>query len=252
MRNLLLGAAALLAAMTAAPGAWATTGHADVSYARSEDGADVDTVGLGGVVAFDANEVGVQLDFDYANSSVDDVDDDADIWSIGGHVYKQTNEWLIGGYAGYSRLSPDNGDDLDAWQIAAEGQYYLKRTTLGAAVSYGESDDIDTNTWGVEGDVKHFYTDNFSVGANLGLGNTESNDEDSDFWTAGVGAEYQLASTPISFFGGWQHTDSDDDEEADSFGVGARWNFGGTLFDRNRSGGDLKRRLGAPTAFGAI
>jgi hypothetical protein len=253
MRNLMLGAAALLAAFAAAPAAMAYTGHADASYATDDDG-NVDTIGVGAVVAFDANALGVQLDFDYANSSGDDGFGDSDFVGIGGHVYTQNNKYLIGGYAGYNNVSPDDGDDFDSWMVAAEGQYYLDRTTLGATVFYNETDAAgDPSATGVQGDVKHFYGDNFAVGANLGWASFDSDFGDDDGWSAGVGAEYQLASTPVSFFGGWQHSDSDDGDELDVLGVGARWNFGGqSLFDRNRSGGDLKRYNSLPVSFGVL
>jgi hypothetical protein len=252
MRKLMIGAAALLAVCVAAPAASAATGYVDASYARArvDVGAgapknDIDLAGVGGVVAFDANALGVQLDGSYANANADG--GDANIASVGAHVYKRTNQWLAGGYAGYANVDPDNGDSVAEWTVAAEGQYYMTRTTLGAALVYSNSNDANVDTWTLEGDAKHFYTDNFSVSANLALGKANPDvGGDSNLWAAGLGAEYQFAGAPVSVFGGYQHAEFDNDGgDIDTFGIGARWNFGSSLIERNRSGGDLRRHGGA-------
>ena len=47
---------------------------------------------------------------------------------------------------------------------------------------------------------------------------------------------------PISIYGGWNHFDLDDfDTEADTLSVGVRYNWGGSLFERNRNGASLAR-----------
>jgi len=76
----------------------------------------------------------------------------------------------------------------------------------------------------------------------VGFGNIDDGTDDADLVTYGIGAEYQLASLPISIFGGWQHAEIDDiDSDADTLGIGVRYNFGGSLFERNRSGASLAR-----------
>ena len=62
---------------------------------------------------------------------------------------------------------------------------------------------------------------------------------------ANVGAEYQLASLPISFVGQYAHNEIDTDGfdgDSDVVSIGVRWNFGGTLIQRDRSGAGLANR----------
>lgn len=54
-----------------------------------------------------------------------------------------------------------------------------------------------------------------------------------------------MATLPISIFGGYQRSEVDEANiEVDSLGIGVRYNWGGTLFDRDRSGAGLRRRAG--------
>jgi hypothetical protein len=249
MRNWIIGAAAAIAAV-AAPGVAAAqhTGYVDLGYTQSsldQSGfdQDIDTVAVSGSVAFGVGGLGVQLDGRFGNAEPDS-GSDIDFWGIGGHVYKRSNNWLLGGYVGFGNL--DSGTDIDEWTVAAEGQYYLERTTLDAALSYSDADDANIESTAIDFGARHFVTDNFSIGGNLGFANLESTGTDLDATTLGVDAEYQLSSLPLSIFGGYQHSEVDDANiDVDSFGVGVRWNFGGqTLIDRDRSGAGLRRRGG--------
>jgi hypothetical protein len=247
MRNWIIGAAALLA--VAVPGvAAAGSGYAGVAYVNNNIdifGADIDadTWVADGAVAFDAGPVGVQLDGRIGNSELD-VFGDFDFWNVGGHVYKRSGAWLIGGYAGYGNVDAGGGD-ADEWTVALEGEYYMAQTTLGGALSYSEADDLDFETTAIDVGARHFLNDNFAINADLGFANVETSGGDVDATTFGVGGEYQFASFPVSVFAGYQRAEVDDiDLEVDSIGVGVRYNWGGSLIDRNRSGAGLARRGG--------
>ena len=137
------------------------------------------------------------------------------------------------------------GGDFDFWTVGLEGQLYMARTTLDGAVSYSEGDDADAELTAADVGLTHFFTDNFSVGGSAGFGNIDTGAGDGDATTFGLNAEWQFASAPISIFGGWQHVEIDDiDSDADTLGVGVRYNWGGSLIDRNRSGAGLARRGG--------
>jgi hypothetical protein len=241
MKKYLLGAAALLA--ISAPGvAAAQTGHVDLSYQNTEadiGGLDGEGEGwnLGGSTAWGCDgTVGVQLDGSLSNA------DDVSAWGVGGHLFSRNTNHLIGGFATYGNTDIDGGDDVDAWAVGLEGQYYFARTTLDGALTYSEADDLDAELTAVDAGLTHFFTDNFSLGGNLGFGNIEGLGGDADVSTFGVTSEYQFASAPISIFGGWQHTEIDDfDADADTLSIGVRYNWGGTLLDRNRSGASLAR-----------
>jgi hypothetical protein len=247
MRSLILAAAALIA--VAAPGVASAqaTGYVDASYANisnDNDFGDEDADGwaVGGAVAFDAYALGVQLDANVSNFSADE-GDDTDTWNIGGHVFKRTDTWLLGGVVAYGNVDAGGGDS-DFWTVGAEGQYYLERATLDAAVTYTSADDADVNITAVDLGGTYFFTDNFTVNAGVGFAQAENDfGDDADAITGGVGAEYQFASVPVSVFGGWSHTEVDDfDLSSDALSIGVRYNFGGeTLYQRNRSGASLSR-----------
>lgn len=245
MKKFLLGAAAALA--LAAPGvASAQQAYVDLGYSSGEAeafGTSADTEGwqLGGAAAFGGNgSLGFQVDGLIANSEVDG-GDDVDSYTLGGHVFTRNENFLLGGFANYGN-SDDGTDDLDYWTLGAEGQLYLSRTTLDGAVSYSEADDDAGELTALDLGITHFVTDTFSIGAGAGFGNFEVAGTDVDATNLGLNAEYQFSALPISLFGGYSHGEVDDiDAEADALTVGVRYNFGGSLFERNRSGASLSR-----------
>jgi hypothetical protein len=242
MRKLLIAAAAAALMAIAAPGAAsAQTGYVGLNYSNgSVDDSDFDGVGAEGVVAFDAGALGVQLDAGYNNIDPDN-GDSADAWNVGAHVYSRGQQWLVGGFASYADIDSDNG-----YTVGAEARRYFSRTTVGAALTYANSDDIDADGWIVDGDVKHFYTDNWSVGAGLSFASYDVGSENVDSWGANVGTEYQFASLPVSLYAQYAHNeynpDNFDDFDADVVTLGVRWNFGGSLIERDRSGAGLQNR----------
>lgn len=246
MKKLLLGAAAALA--IAAPSvASAQSAYIDLGYQSTEVdlggvSGDGDGWTLGGAAAWGGNGgLGFQVDGVFGTSEVDGGDDATSI-NVGGHVFTRNDNFLFGGFASYGDVDADAAGDFSFWTVGAEGQLYLSRTTLDGSISYSDAEDVDSEL--IAGDVglTHFFTDNFSAGANLGFGTVDDGIDEADVVSYGVGAEWQFASAPISIFGGWQHAEIDDfDADADTLGVGVRWNFGGSLFERNRSGASLAR-----------
>jgi hypothetical protein len=246
MKKFLLGAAAALA--ISAPGvAAAQSGYVDLGYQSTEVdvggvSGDGDGWTVGGAAAWGgAGSLGVQVD-GLISSAEADGGGDAQIWNLGGHLFSRSEGGLIGGFVNYGNADIDGGGDFDFWTVGVEGQLYMSRSTIDGALSYSEGDDVDSSLTAVDLGFTHFVTDNFSLGANVGLGQVDDGTDDADLMTYGVGGEFQFASAPISIFAGWQHAEIDDaDADADSLGVGVRWNFGGTLFERNRSGASLAR-----------
>lgn len=256
MRKMIIGVAAMLA--VAAPGAaLAQTGYVDAAYTNSsvEVGpfdADGDGYRVGGAVAFDAHALGVQLDADVGAIEADG-GGDADFWNVGGHVYTRNAAYLIGGFANYGNVDAGGGGDDDYWTVGVEGQYYLARTTLNGAVSYSEADDSDLEVTGIDLGARHFITDNFAIDGGVGFANAEAGGGDADVVALNLGAEYQFDAYPISVFGGYQRAEVDDfDVESDALTIGVRYNFGGTLFDRDRSGASLGRGAGAGRLLGLL
>ncbi len=245
MKKLLLGAAAALA--IAAPGvASAQSGYVDLGYQSSEadiGGVEGDADGwtLGGATAWGGNgSLGVQLDAVIGNSEAD-AGGDSTAYTIGGHLFSRNDSHLLGGFVNFGNVDADGVGDFDFWTVGVEGQLYMSRTTLDGAISYGESDDLDGELTALDVGATHFFADNFSANVNLGFGSVETGVGDADVNTYGVGAEWGFASA-WSVFGGWQHAEVEDlDSDSDTLGVGIRYNWGGSLFDRNRNGASLSR-----------
>ena len=90
-------------------------------------------------------------------------------------------------------------------------------------------------------DARYFVNENFRLEGNVGYNNLDLKVGGSaDAWGVGVGGEYQFAQAPVSVFAKYDYAKVDNyDIEANVFRIGARWNFGGTLKSRDRSGASL-------------
>jgi hypothetical protein len=236
-RILLSGVAALSLAGAASAGGYVSGNYADLdgSDAWSLNGRAI----LGGHVMLDAGYTSL--------------DSGGDVFNVGAHVFWTGTDWLLGGYAGGASLN-SAGASLSDWVVAAEGQYHTGRLTLAATVSYSE---LDTpafdgfDQWNVNGALRYFVTDNFSLEANgawlettFTLGGFSTSFSGSYF---GLGAEYQFDTHPVSIFAAYRHTDlGNGGSNIDTWGIGLRWNFGaGTLIARDRAGERLRRPEGA-------
>ncbi|GIK49287.1 MAG: outer membrane beta-barrel protein [Hyphomonadaceae bacterium] len=243
MRKYLLSAA-LAAALIAPNAALAQSGHVDVSYGNHtyDFGGpefEADVANIGGQVAFGELPLGVQIDGRYANWGGDA--DDVGVWGLGVHIYKRSPSWLIGGYVGY-----DDADDFNiaSWTGAIEAQFYLSRATVSGILSYSEQETQGYAITLLEGEYRYFVTDNFSIQGGAGFGQGNISTSDPNVWSAQIGAEYQFADAPISVFGEYRYglVDFDPGEiETNTFSIGVRYNWGGSLIDRNRRGAGLNR-----------
>ncbi len=242
MRTILISAALAFGAATPSV-ALAQNGHVDVSYANfNEDfgvgDVDIDITRVAGQVAFDNAPVGFQVDANYANW---EVGNDLDAWGLGGHVYRRSLRWLFGGYVGFDSL-----DDDDAWTAALETQYYMPRGTFSGQLSYSDMEDQSLSSMAIDGWYRHFVTENFSVRGGAGLGEFDAGGTDFNFWQAEIGGEFKFDALPISVFAGYRHAEYDipvGQLDTDTATVGVRYNWGGSLLDRDRGGPGLDRVL---------
>ncbi|MBI3439262.1 MAG: hypothetical protein HY054_11555 [Proteobacteria bacterium] len=215
----------------------AGTAHADGGYvgAQYTDNTDASfhSWGLNGAFA----SSNFQFDAGYANLNGSGASVDA--FSVGAHLFSRSDEWLWGGFAGYNHFS--GSGDAGEWTIAGQVQYYMPRTTISGDLSYSSttSTPSDFNTTQIDGEARFFGTDNFSFQGNLGWGSVSGSGSSGNFWTYGVGAEYQFDAAPISLYGGWQGLNLDGGGNLNAWSIGIRYNWGGTLLQRNRSGAGL-------------
>lgn len=238
MKKYLLGAAAVLA--LAAPGvASAQSGFVDLGYSSTDvSSAEIDAWTFGGAYAWGGDSLGFQVDGVFGSHEYDSGGGEVDTYNIGGHLFTRNDTHLIGGFASVGNTDFSIGE-YDYYTVGLEGAYYMSRTTLNGVLSYSDSEDFDSDATALDIGATHFATDNFSFSGTLGFGEIA----DLDFLTLGVGAEYQFSGAPISLYGGYTTTDYDV-FDADTLSVGVRWNFGGSLFDRDRSGASLTRNTG--------
>jgi len=236
MRNLLFASAFAVAALASAPafaqgyvGASAT--NANVEVGPFEDDAMAYDV-FGAVVLPTGGPIGIQLNGDVGFS---DEDDSEAVFSGTAHAYMQAETHKLGAFVGGTT---SDGESL--WNVGVEGQYFYDNMNLGGAIGYFSADDVDVDGWGAQGTLTTYLTDNFSLSGNVGYASADAGGFDIDGWSAGVGAEYQLAATPISFFGSYQHGDIEDaDLTVDALTVGVTYSFSGTLKERGRTGPSL-------------
>ena len=229
-----------------------TSGNVDLHYAHSSfdpGNNDANTWGIGGAFATPLGDTwGVQLDGSW-NDVNPDHGSDTNVVAGTAHLFHRTDTNLIGVDVGAI-----HNDDASTttWGGGIEDDYYMDNTTLGARLLYLRNDDSDTNFWGLEGHARYFFQDNFKVEGSLGFGKVDFKPDNADVLEAGVNAEYQFASLPVSIFGGvnYLHEDISGNPHSTTASVGVRWNFGGqSLKDRDRSGASL---AGVENAFGGL
>ena len=236
MKSLLLATAAV-ATFAAAPAlAQDAAGSIGVQYGQTEiDGApdDLSTWSLNGVTAmpaFGAWTVTLAADV----SKVEFLGDDDT--SASGSIGLSTlvgGDMRVGGFVAAS----DAGDET-AWTGGFRAQKYLDKATLTGAVAY--TDVYDTNAWSVSGDATFYVTPALSL--NAGISYDKIDDADLDAWTYGVGAEYDIGSTPFAVTGGFARTNLDagfGDVDVDTWTLGVRYNFGGGKQARDRAGASV-------------
>lgn len=240
MRNWILGAAALLA--VAVPGvAAAQTGYVGVNYGNADAGGgnDQDFYGAEGAVAF-AGSGSIVFEVDAA---VVDSDDTDSAYGLTGHVYARNDNHLFGGFIGVA-----DSDDSTTWVGGLEANKYFTNWTLAGAVFYGNNDDADADGYGVNVEARAFVHDNFRLNANIGYANIDAGAGDDDAMLYGVGGEYQFASYPVSIVAGYNTLDFDGGD-VDTWTIGVRYNWGGTLRDRDRSGASQASLTGVSSVF---
>lgn len=237
MKSVLISALSAVALLAVAPAANAGSGYVGAAYTRAEVDTglgddDSDGYGIEGAYAFQATpSLGMQIDGAYTDAD----GDDNEAYGITGHVNARNDSYLFGGFVGLSDVA-----DETVWSVGLEGEKYYNNLTVAAAAGYANADDSDADIWGVDGQVRYFLNDNFRVQGALGWANVEAGPVDDNVWSAGVGGEYQFASFPVSVYGGYSHSEFDDaDVSSDAFTIGVRYNFGGSLKDRDRKGASL-------------
>lgn len=222
---LLAAAAALFAATPAFAQAGGSIG---LNYTNIED--EAEGYQLDGAFGSASGSFGFQLDGGFGSI------EDADTQSIAGHAYWNSGGWRVGGVYAYTNLD-GGGDSASETAYGIEGTWDLgTQAVVLASYTIGETDlgvDVDTSSFDIG--LNYYFTENFRVGASYGFGKLEEGGDEADTGNLRLNTEWQPWTTPVSFTLGYNSFDSDGLTDADSWSIGARWNFGGSLRERDNA-----------------
>ena len=229
---------AIAMALMAAPAMAQNTGHVGLAYSNNDD-AEIDAWAVEGAATFAFSDaIGAQVDGSLG--AIDgDGGDSATAFDITGHIFYNGGAWRAGALFGAADVDT-GGINPSATHWGVEGVYWLERVALGGSAIWGDgegiiSPDIEYNNSDFNADF--YATENFVIGATFGVGTMDNGSSEADTTSYGVNAEWQLSSMPVSLLAGFQHWEFDDvDIESEGFTIGARWNWGGTLVERDRAG----------------
>lgn len=239
-RTMLAASAALVLGW--AGQAAAQTGHVGASYSRAN--LSVDSVGDANANIYTGEGSVVLMATPTLNLSVDgglqDYDgegDSATAENASAHLnFHAGSNALVGGFVGV-----ENSEDVTLWGAGVEGQYTGQTGGVVGRLGYATSSDLnDADFWGERLEGRFYGNDNLRFTASLGALQIKGDGESTNLWNAGVGAEYQFASTPVSVWGAYERDSWDDaDLTADVFSVGVRYTFGGSLRDQDVAGANM-------------
>lgn len=224
MKRIAIFGAAALALMATAP-AYAQSGYVGGVYGN----ADADSLGDADFYGVEAAVAGSNFELDLGVLDGDDTDS---AYNVAGHLFTRNDSHLFGGFIGVS-----DSNDSTTWTAGVEGNKYFDNFTLAGAIAYGSNDDADADGYGLNTEARFFPTENFRLQGRLGWSTVDIAGFDEDFLSYGVGGEYQLSEMPISFALNWDTVDTDTlGFDVDTLTFGVRYNWGGTLRDRDRTG----------------
>lgn len=229
MKKTALFAAA--AALFAATPAFAQSGGSiGLNYTNIED--EADGYQLDGAYGSTSGSFGFQVDGGFGN-----IEDALDTQTIAGHAYWNGGGWRIGGVYAYTNLD-DGSDSASETAFGVEGTWDIGTQAVAlASYTIGESElggDVDTSFFDIG--LNYYFTENLRVGASYGFGSLEQGSAEADTNNLRLSAEWQPWTTPVSFTFGYNSFDADDGPAGlDTWSIGARWNFGGSLRERDNA-----------------
>lgn len=243
MKALFLATAAVAAFASAPALAQDAIGSVGLGYVHSDtDGSKNDGAVIDGSVATSAfGDWTVTFDgsLNYANKN-DFLGDTTS--QLGAHVSRVFNGVRVGGFA-----SVQNNEVLDITTVGAEAQKTFQQATLTGSAAY--SDVANAEAWNLGVDGAYYPMNNLRLNATVAYSNIDGFGDNTDTWSYAAGAEYQFAATPYSVFASYEQTQFEDSIDVDTFKIGFRYNFGGSLQAQDRSGANIGRATRSPVAI---
>ena len=230
----LLAAAAALFAAT--PAMAQSGGHLGLNFSNTEtDSDDADTIQ--GDIAFGgaSGTIGYQIDGGIGNTEAGS--DDADHFTLAGHLFYNGGGWRVGGVVAHTAF--DDTVSFDETVYGIEGSFDLGASAvLTGSYTVGETEFFaDLDTWNLDAGIDFYASPNLRFGGTVGVGNLDAGaGSDVDTNTFGVDAEWQPFTMPVSFRLAYDTFSVDDAfGDFDTLSVGVRWNWGGTLRERDNA-----------------
>jgi hypothetical protein len=216
----------------------AQSGHVELSRQNTDVGSkDIDITALSGTTLIDEH---IQIGGRYANFETSS-NRTINYLSVDGFLFSPSESGAYGGYVGLDSLDT-NSNTYNSWFVGGFRMLNAGDKVWTGQLGYSDTES-DAQVIYLDGEVRHFINENFSIQGNLGYGDisTNSGSRSENFLSGGIGSEIQFVGTPISIHVAWQRTEFDNNE-SNQIGIGARWNFdSGTLMKRNRTGAGLSR-----------
>ena len=193
-----------------------------------------------GAFGYSGGNWGLQIDGGVGSSN----DADLDFWTLAGHVYWTGEGWRLGGVVASSSLEFGGVAEIDEIAYGIEGTLDLGPNTVGVASATIGTLDVpivlgEHDLWNVDVGINHYIGSNVRVGGKLGIGNADGVAISGNSFSAGLGAEWQPWTAPVSLTVAYSHFATESafgDVDSDTFSLGLRWSFGGgTLRDRDNA-----------------
>ncbi len=238
MKTQFWAASAALSAILVASSANAQTvsnGYVGLSYTDIEQAHIIAGRAVG---SFDLSKtVELQLDGDIASvdTGISGIGSTT-VWGPTAHLFMDKDSFKGGAFLGYEDL---DGANLTAYgvegRIAASDNVSLGLVAgLGSINVSGASGSVDVTA--LRGEASFFQNDNLRWDVSVGSFklNPPGTSADFTFTTYGLGGEYQMMKSPVSFTFGWEHG-SISGSSSNAYTLGVRRTFGGSLKDRDRN-----------------
>ncbi len=244
MKKLLAGAAAAAAILAPGIASADTNAVIGLQYSNTEfdGGDDADSYGFNGAFSHDlASGAVLQFDGEWNRT---DAGGCCFGTSYGAVHYGVRNEsYSFGGFVGLTDML------YSGLGVGIEGQLFLGNLNLNGAIGVVDFDDADLQSFGAQIDAAYFFTPNLALTGLVAQNEIDFGSGESDATSLGIGGEWRMSASPISFVAGYRNTDYDVGE-ADTWTIGVNFDLGtGSIQERTRSGPGFG---GAEAVFGGF
>jgi len=242
MKKLLAGAAAAAAILAPGIASADTNAVIGLQYTNAEfdGGGDLDNYGFNGAFSHELSNGGVlQFDGEWSRTDAGGCCFGTSYGAV--HYGVRNDSYSFGGFAGLTDMM------YSGLGVGIEGQLFFGNLNVNGALGVVDFDDADLETFGGQVDVAYFFTRNLALTGLVGQSEIDGGGSDLDVTTWGIGGEWRMSASPISFVAGYRNLDTDFGD-ADSWSIGVNFDFGtGSVQERTRSGTNFG---GAEAIFG--